>query len=205
MLSHASIQATAIIVIAVFFVGLWASGEEVKVGWLRFYSAAVFVAVGALTVFDRWLWRTRLLQRLQFVPPDLRGTWKGVLASEWNDPTTGPAPALKTVYLVIRQTVSQVSAALLTDESRSASSLAKTSRADGSVRLDYLYLNQPALRVEHRSRMHRGSTVLDVAGNPAKRLHGRYWTDRDSKGELTFTERRLKYADDFTHAEEMFR
>jgi hypothetical protein len=52
--------------------------------------------------------------------------------------------------------------------------------------------------------MHHGSTVLDIAGNPAQRLKGRYWTDRDSKGELTFTERSKKLADDYVGAMDLF-
>ena len=93
---------------------------------------------------------------------------------------------------------------LLTDESRSSSSLAAVSAADGSSALDYLYLNRPDSRVEHRSRMHHGSTVLDISGNPAKRLKGRYWTDRDSKGELDFAERSKNLADDFEDAAALF-
>ncbi len=52
--------------------------------------------------------------------------------------------------------------------------------------------------------MHHGSTVLDIVGNPAKRLSGRYWTDRDSRGELAFTERSKKIADDYLDAAELF-
>jgi hypothetical protein len=89
---------------------------------------------------------------------------------------------------------------LLTDESRSTSALANVSEVDGSVLLAYLYLNKPDMRVEHRSRIHHGSAVFDVSGCPARRLKGRYWTDRDSKGELEFVERSNKLADDFAEA-----
>jgi hypothetical protein len=70
--------------------------------------------------------------------------------------------------------------------------------------LTYLYLNRPDMRVEHRSRMHHGSTVLDISGSPSERLKGRYWTDRDSKGELDFTERVSKLAEDFDTATRLF-
>jgi hypothetical protein len=94
---------------------------------------------------------------------------------------------------------------LMTDESKSTSALANVSEADGSVMLTYMYLNKPDLRVEHRSRIHHGSTVFDVSGNPARRLKGHYWTDRDSKGELDFVERdKKKLADDFAEAAELF-
>ncbi|MEW2631073.1 hypothetical protein AB0903_05290 [Streptomyces sp. NPDC048389] len=93
----------------------------------------------------------------------------------------------------------------MTDESKSASALAEVSEIDGSLVLAYMYLNKPDLRVEHRSRIHHGSAVFDVSGNPARRLKGHYWTDRDSKGELDFVERDKKnLADDFTEAAELF-
>jgi hypothetical protein len=75
---------------------------------------------------------------------------------------------------------------------------------DGAVELTYLYLNRPDANVEHRSRMHHGSTALDISGSPAKRLKGRYWTDRDSKGELDFTECNKQLVDDFDEATALF-
>ena len=75
---------------------------------------------------------------------------------------------------------------------------------DGQAQLDYIYVGEPDARVEHRSRMHRGSTSLDIAGLPASRLKGRYWTDRDSRGELDFTERRLTSAESYEEASALF-
>jgi hypothetical protein len=120
------------------------------------------------------------------------------------NPATGTSPSPKTVYLVIQQTATLVSVKLLTDESRSASSLANVSAVDGASVLSYLYLNRPDMRFEHRSRMHHGSTVLDISGCPARRLKGRYWTDRDSKGELEFVDRSKIFADDFAEAASYF-
>lgn len=126
------------------------------------------------------------------------------MTSLWIDPNTGKGIEPKTAYIVVRQTASLVSVKLLTDESMSSSTLAAVSVPDGTAVLDYLYLNRPKTRVEHRSRMHHGSTVLDIVGNPAKRLDGRYWTDRDSRGELSFADRSKKIADDYLDAVELF-
>jgi hypothetical protein len=52
--------------------------------------------------------------------------------------------------------------------------------------------------------MHHGSTALDLSGTPVKRLKGRYWTDRDTRGELDFTERSKKIVDDFEEASGLF-
>lgn len=198
------VRVVAAIVLSVFSVGTWVTSGELEISWLRFFSAAVFLATIALASWDLWLWRVPIVQRLPGVPRSVRGTWKGTLTSFWKDPETGERINPKPAYLVVRQTASLVSVKLYTDESKSSSSLASVSVPDGTAVLDYLYLNRPKSSVEHRSRMHHGSTVLDVIGNPAKRLEGRYWTDRDSRGELSFTERSPKIADDYIDAVKLF-
>ncbi|MFJ2256868.1 hypothetical protein ACIOKD_00760 [Streptomyces sp. NPDC087844] len=201
------IRAIVGVVVSIFMATAWAHDGKPDWGTLKLFSTAVFVCTMMFNVWDFWLWRLPWIQRIPGVgiPRSLRGTWKGTLTSFWVDPSTGHNPQPKTVYLVVHQTASQVSVKLLTNESKSVSDLAKVSEVDGSFLLTYLYLNKPDMRVEHRSRIHHGSTVFDVSGNPARRLKGRYWTDRDSKGELDFVERdKTKLADDFAEAAELF-
>jgi len=203
-MNRTAVKIVAAVMIAVFAVGTLLNGETPKASWLRYYSIAVFV-VGALwATWDRCLWRWNLLQRFNFVPPNVRGTWQGELRSEWVNPDTGAKNEPKTAYLVIHQTFSSVRITLLTDESRSESSLARVTRTDYSRSLDYMYINNPDLGVEHRSRSHHGSTSLSVTGAPATRLRGRYWTDRDSKGELDLADRISQFADDHQQAHELF-
>jgi hypothetical protein len=52
--------------------------------------------------------------------------------------------------------------------------------------------------------MHHGSASLDIIGRPASRLEGRYWTDRDTKGELEFVERRHQMVEGYQEAEAIF-
>jgi hypothetical protein len=198
------IRIVAAVVLAVFVGETWLTSGKLNLSWAKYFSLVVLIATAILWLWDTWLWRLPLFQRLPGVPRSVRGTWKGTLTSFWKDPTTGKSPQPKTVYLVVRQTGTLVSVKLLTNESSSASSLAEVSVVDASAVLNYMYLNRPGMQVEHRSRMHHGSTVLDISGSPARRLQGRYWTDRDSKGELEFTERCPKLADDFADATELF-
>jgi hypothetical protein len=104
--------------------------------------------------------------------------------------------------MVIRQTSSTASVTLISDESKSKSSLARVVKEDGSWLLHYVYTNEPRLEVRGRSPIHHGSAVLSVTGAPAKRLEGGYWTDRDSKGQLKLTKRSKKLAEDFEEAKE---
>lgn len=204
MISRVYVQVIAALVVAVFAAGIWLSGDAVRVEWLRFYSIAVVVALIAIAAWVYILWRLPPSQRLPKVPRDITGTWKGCLRSLWRDPQ-GRQIGEKTAYLVVRQSVGSISTVLLTDESRSDSSLATVSVDGATQSLDYLYLNRPSSRHDERSRMHHGSASLDIVGNPAIRLTGRYWTDRDSRGELIFRERATGLADDYEAAEALFR
>jgi hypothetical protein len=204
MPSKGVVQSIAAIVVLVFAVGIVLSGGTVDSAWLKFYSWAVIVATGLLWLWDKLLWRLALVQRIPSVPRNLRGTWKGELHSLWVDPATHQRPAPKTVFLVVRQTWSSVSATLITDESISKSVLGSLSGDDGDCYLSYSYLNRPDSSVEHRSRIHNGATMLQVVGRPVTRLRGRYWTDRDSRGELDFTERQNETAEDFESAGGLF-
>jgi hypothetical protein len=204
MLSRLQVQIVAAVVVVVFAAGILVSGGKVESAWLKFYSYAVLVAVALLWLWEHWIWHFAYVQKARGVPRDIRGTWSGDLDSFWSDPTTGDKPATKRVFLVVRQTWSTVRVTLLTDESRSTSSSASLGGLDGEYELFYTYLNQPDNRIEHRSRMHHGSTVLQVVDRPATRLKGRYWTDRDSRGELDMKDRRSQVVEDYDTAVKLF-
>lgn len=199
------VKLTAAVVIAIFAVSSWVTSGELDLTWLRFFSAAVLIVTLLLTAYDLWLWRIPLVQKLPGVPRNVRGTWKGTIASMWGDPATGSQVSPIDAFLVVRQTSTTVSVRLFTQESSSSSTLARVAEPDGSPVLDYLYLNRPRTSVRDRSPMHHGSVALEVSGTPAHRLTGRYWTDRDSKGEMRFEDRRSKIVDDFDDAAALFR
>lgn len=204
MTQRALIQLAATTVVLVFAIGIILSGDQVKSSWLGYYSYAVTAATIVLALWNKWIWRWEWVQKLPHVPRSIRGTWRGTLASTWKDPKTGQSPPPKPVFLVIRQSATTVSAVLLTEESSSRSTMANLVEDEIGAALTYIYLNRPQVRVEHRSRMHNGSAFLEVSGRPANRLHGRYWTDRDTRGEFNFDQRRAQIAEDFVDATRMF-
>ena len=79
----------------VYTIGLWSSGITPRLGWLRFYSLAVLLAVVLWWAWEYWMWRFSAFQRLKSVPPQVFGTWKGILISAWIDPTSGSSPPPK--------------------------------------------------------------------------------------------------------------
>jgi SMODS-associating 2TM, beta-strand rich effector domain len=198
------VQVASVVVVGVFAVGIWWSGDTVNPSWLRFFSLAVAAAMLVLGIWDHWLWRLAWIQKIPGVPRDMSHTWKGVLTSFWEDPVTHLRPQAKTVFLVVRQSASKVTLVLLTEESWSRSSIATVDEDDAAASVSYMYFNRPDSRVEHRSRMHNGAAFLQTAGRPVERIRGRYWTDRDSRGELEFTARRVAFAEDFSQAVQLF-
>ncbi len=199
------VKVTAAVVIGVFAVSSWGTSGKLNLVWLRYFSGAVLVSTLLLTVYDLWLWRLPPVQRIPSVPRSVRGTWQGTISSMYVDPATGKTIDPVEAYLIVRQTSTVVTIRLVTRESCSSSTLARVAQQDGVAVLDYLYLNRPRANVRSRSPMHHGSVALEISGTPAHRLAGRYWTDRDSKGELRFEKRRLKIVDDFDDAAALFR
>ncbi|WP_146362261.1 hypothetical protein [Arthrobacter yangruifuii] len=202
MINGALIRVIAVIISAVFVIGSWVTTGSPETSFLRFFSIAVLTCTILLFVWDKWIWKWKLVQWIPGVSRNLSGTWAATLESFWTDPSTGTSSPAKTVYVVIRQTSSTASVTLISDESTSKSSVARVAEEDGSWVLYYLYTNKPRLEVRRRSAIHHGSAVLSATGSPAKRLEGGYWSDRDSKGQLKLTKRSKKLADDFEEAEE---
>jgi hypothetical protein len=150
-------------------------------------SIVVSVLSVALLMWDALLWRClpeRIVRR-----PDLRGTWRGEILRKEMPPIV--------VYLVVDQTFSRVAYRTFTEESCSASMAASLDKSNGQFQLVALYSNTPDLRVQDRSRPHRGAVWLRVH---EETLEGAYWTDRDTKGELRFARISRKAAGSFASA-----
>lgn len=176
-------------------------------------TSELFAPIGAagsvtsvfVLAFDHYFWRLPAIGRRLSKRPNLRGTWRGRLASSWVDPTTSkridPDPE---VYLVVRQTFWSVTVNLITKESKSCSTTA-TIEDDGcgQYQLVAQYRNTPRASVRERSEVHYGSFKLDIAGEPVDRLEGYYWTDRSTMGELDFDRRAQQAVDSYKHAQDL--
>jgi hypothetical protein len=197
----AALQGVGALVVIGFTAGIWSAAGSPA--WLRGYATAVIVAILVFALWEHWLWRLPLMQRLPRVPRRIDGTWAGTLTSLWTDPATERRPDEKRVFLVVRQTASRVTLELLTEESTSRSSIARLSRDEMGLSLAYMYSNRPDSRIEHRSTMHNGSAFVEISGTPAMRMRGRYWTDRYTRGELDLQRRTTRAVVDFREAAEL--
>ena len=203
MPSRLEVRLTAATTIAVVVGGLWLGVGDWKIEFFRLYGISVLTAVVLLAIWERVIWRWAIVQRLNLAPRDVRGTWRGRINSFWENPDTGDSVPPQTVYLVVRQSASTLRATLLTIESTSRSTLAAVVRS-AEPRVDYIFVNEPNVRHQVRSRTHRGSASLRIVGKPAVRLNGHYWTDRQSWGELQFDSRNRAFPEDYSGAEALF-
>ena len=191
---------SALIWLALLLVGVF-SGTPIQVWALADVIPALLIGA---TVFERWAWRWSRLHPHVVGTPVVRGTWKGELDSMWIDPKTGKQWPKTVAYLVVEQTLTTAFVRLLTESSSSDSIVATIRRKpSGQHALYAVYLNTP--RIGHRdgSPIHHGAVSLEVTGSPPARLEGEYWTDRQSRGRLTFAVMCRERADDFGAAEAM--
>jgi hypothetical protein len=142
-------------------------------------------------IFAKWLWKWRLLQGWLVPFPNLNGIWLGtirpVLEADREDHVI---PAV----LVIKQSFLSVSCVMHTQEMTSHSySASFLIDEDAQIqRLAYIYTSRPNVGVIARSPIHDGTTILNIEGQPPKKLKGQYWNSRRRVGELDLRFQRRK-------------
>jgi SMODS-associating 2TM, beta-strand rich effector domain len=150
-------------------------------------AISVYAIIGI--IFTKWLWRWNFLQGWLIKIPDLQGTWRGELKSDWVNPETGKGIEPIPVVLVIRQTFSNIKCTLMTKESTSYSTTADINVVPNGedLYLTYNYTNRPKATIRDRSAIHDGASILKIINKPNKCLEGEYWTSRKTRGEIVLT------------------
>ncbi len=170
----------------------WSAAKKIPL------AIAVYAIIGI--IFTKYLWRLSILQGWLIKIPDLQGTWRGELKSEWvNADTelgTNPIP----VILVIRQTFSDIKCTLMTAESISYSVTADIDKAYGGddLYLSYNYTNRSKATIRDRSPIHDGAVMLKIIKKPHLLLEGEYWTSRKTIGEISLRFEAKKLAEQFS-------
>ena len=205
MIERLHLSAIILTAAVIWGLSLLFQGVAVSLSWFQPFSKVVGVLMLLLTAFDLWLWRVRFLQGWLVKRPVLTGTWRTEVRSNWKDPATGQQIAPVAAFMVIRQTFSTLNLCLITDESRSELLGAGISLgAEGTYRVFGVYRNEPRFAVRNRSAMHYGALELRVAGSPPERIEGHYWTDRDTAGELSLSDRKSGHAHDIASAKNLY-
>lgn len=171
----------------------------------QIFSASVIVATLGLWLWEHWVWKWPLIQRIPAVTRDVSGTWKGTLDSLWTNPTTGERVGVRDAYMDVNQTFGSIHVAFFTAESKSRSLSAVILRdPDGTWCLAEIYRNQPRIALQGESRAHLGAMMLDICDMPATRMEGHYWSDRNSSGEIVLSARRSQHASNYSDAAKIF-
>ena len=145
------------------------------------------LALGALMVWDLWLWRIPGLPRVTH-RPRIDGLWSATLepTDESHIPAggnRGPIPA----YLVITQSYWSLAVRQYTVESTSDSRAFFWARRPGASweTVAFVYDNEPQQKHQHRSPRHLGTCQFDPTESSPTQMTGTYFTDRYTKGDMT--------------------
>lgn len=193
------VRLTATLAGTTYAAALYASGVHVQAGARQALGYLPTAVVFLVALWDVWLWRLPLVQRLG-KRPWIAGTWSANLMPTAASviPAGGDRGPIE-AYVIITQTFWSIGVRQYTAESRSdshASIWAET--LDGShLTLIFNYVNRPRQEFEKRSRPHLGTAALDVVGLRPPAMAGDYFTDRYTKGDLTLrlVDRTTDYAD----------
>lgn len=166
---------------------------------IKHLPQAITVYAIICIIFTKWLWRWKPLQGWLIKLPDLQGTWRGELKSDWINPETGKGIDPIPTVLVIRQTFSSIKCTLMTKESSSYSTTADINTAPNSedLYLTYNYTNRPRAMVRDRSEIHDGASILKIINKPGRCLEGEYWTSRKTRGDMTLVFKSKNLAEKF--------
>ncbi|WP_431885768.1 hypothetical protein [Micromonospora wenchangensis] len=152
-----------------------------------------------LLVFDLFVWRWLpywLVKR-----PVLNGTWKARLKSNWLD--SSDSPIEKTCYIVVEQTFSKISVAMIFDTSDSISTVADIVYEGGRPVVWYAYRSAAHVLSQSNNPPHRGAIALYVSMSPRISLGGDYWTERNTAGRIVTVGYSKKVAGSYRDAEDL--
>lgn len=179
-----------------FILKVCLSGKPLSHVWsvlgVAYGTIPLMLLLGAGFVLHAWKW---CIFRGWLVPfPNLNGTWQGIIQTTWKNPETGQGPGSIPIILTIRQSFVRISCVMRTAEMTSRSFLADFwLDGDEQIRmLGYSYHSSPLPSVKSRSQAHDGTIILELIGNPVEKIKGKYWTDRQTTGEVTLTFREKK-------------
>lgn len=208
MLTRLHISSFIGLTILVWLLVLWAQGMPVlSLNFIKPFSAVVGLIMLLVTLFNKFLWSWSIFKGWYVKRPDLRGSWKVELKSNWTNPDNGNGIESIYGYVVIRQTLTSLSLRLMTSESKSilVAYNIEPQEDEGLYKLIGVYRNEPKIELQGlRSEIHYGSISLEIHGSPVYELEGHYWTDRGTKGSMKLSNKVPKLFNTFEQAEEYY-
>jgi hypothetical protein len=204
MISRIYLSIIIFIVGIIWLVLLIVDGVTVNLSWLHPLPSVVSILMLLGGAFDIWLWRLPILPKGFVKRPNIRGTWRVIIKSDWQDPSTGKIIDPIEGYIAVHQTFSSLSIHLMTNESSSDLVGGSIYFIDNEFRITAVYRNEPDILIRNRSHIHYGALKLNVIGRPVNALDGHYWTDQGTMGNIKTTGHQRKIIHDFEAAKTTF-
>lgn len=207
MLTRIQISSFIGLTIVIWLIALWIQGMPILSSeFLKPFSLVVGAITIILSLFNKYAWTWKIFEGWYIERPNLQGTWKIELKSDWINPETGSPIAPIIGFATIRQTLTSLTFRIFTKESESKSIAYSIEKEDdGLFKLNVIYQNQPSIELRgKRSEIHHGSFILNISGSPVTSLKGHYWTDRSTRGAMHLTMRTMQFFDNFEIAQEQF-
>jgi hypothetical protein len=173
------------------------SGQPLEWSWGKSLGLVTAVVVGAVLLYDNWLWRWPGVRRLHRRPV-LRGTWKTELRTSYS----GRRDEAIEAYLVVRQTFSKICVDMLFDRSQSTSMSGDLVRENGRCVLYYVFRSDKQTLERDKNPPARGAAQLTVATRPSQHLEGDYWMEHGTHGRVATTGFTRTIYDTFAGAQE---
>jgi len=142
--------------------------------WVETPSVLGFFGLFVLA-FDRSFWKTKFIQSIDWLYiPNLNGIWETEILSSYKN-----FDELLTARVNVRQSASQISISLETEESISYSVSAILMKTDKlhQFELTYNYINKPKADSISTMNMHQGTVWLQISSD-CKKLDGEYYSGR---------------------------
>lgn len=199
-------QVTGLVYLAFAVCGvvLILNGVAVDQDWLRYLSLANGIVLLIAVAFDRWLWKLGVFRPWLVKIPDLSGTWRVTLHSNWKGPGSSTAEPPIEAYLAVYQTLTSLRMRLMTTQSVSQLLGSQVSPSpDGSSSIAVVYRNEPSIQYRPTSPIHHGAMLLYIPLKREATIKGTYWTDRGTSGDIELESRVQGILDDFAVAKEV--
>ena len=72
-----------------------------------------------------------------------------------------------------------------------------TVRDNQIKQITFSYNSRPKVTIADRSKIHDGTIIFEITGDPVKKLYGQYWSSRKTTGEIDMKFREKKILDDY--------
>lgn len=199
-----TILVRASVVIAIITLVIYFSVLTSAITTITLYRASSFaltVVVGFWTLYFTLLWRYSAFNWILY-RPDIRGTWGGLLTSNWIGPNGHIEP--KPFFIVIHQNFLNLKFTTFTDNfmgiSYSENVLFDENR--NRQKVVYLYMKDTSdIGIQEKN---EGVTELRIIGRNPSRMEGRYWTNINTKGTIEVTLISREYVESFSDCFKLF-